>query len=127
MSTIGKLISGACFLLCPMARALAADAAPSGSLDFQTFAVLAGTILALFALAWAARKYGPYSRVKKALGLDVVGQVPVGIKANITLVRVGRSMLLLGVTQNHVNLIKDLGEGDFEKAVIDAENSGGVN
>ncbi len=126
MSTTRKLLSVICFLLYPMVNAGAANAAPATGVGFQTFAVLTGAIIALFALAWAARKYGPYARVKKALGLDVVGQVPVGIKANITLVRVGKSMLLLGVTQNRVCLIKDLGEGDFEKAITDAEFPGGL-
>ncbi|HQG30983.1 MAG TPA: flagellar biosynthetic protein FliO [Deltaproteobacteria bacterium] len=83
----------------------------------KPFVVLIGTIAALFALAWAARKYGPYSKVKKALGLDILGQMPVGAKAHLALVRVGKSILLLGVTQNHVSLIKDLKAGDFEETI----------
>ncbi len=83
----------------------------------RAFIVLIVTIAALFALAWAARKYGPYSKVKKALGLDILGQMPVGSKAHLALVRVGKSILLLGVTQNHVSLIKDLKAGDFEETI----------
>lgn len=126
MNTWKTPASVVCFLLYPVMNAGSANAAPSSGVGFQAFAVLAGAIIALFALAWAARKYGPYARVKKALGLDVVGQVPVGMKANITLVRVGKSMLVLGVTQNRVCLIKDLGEGDFEKAINEAEFPGGI-
>lgn len=90
----------------------------------RTFTVLVGVIIALFVLAWAARKYGPYARVKKSIGLDVIGQVPVGVKANLALVRVGKSILLLGVTQNQISFLKDLEQGDFEKAVTEAENRG---
>ena len=91
----------------------------------RTFFVLIGTIAALFALAWAARKYGPYARVKKALGLDILGQMPVGSKAHLALVRVGKSILLLGVTQNQVSLIKDLKEGDFEETIAAIEKREG--
>jgi flagellar biosynthetic protein FliO len=91
----------------------------------RTFFALIGTIAALFALAWAARKYGPYSKVKKALGIDILGQMPVGAKAHIALVRVGKSILLLGVTQNNVSLIKDLQTGDFEETVAGMEKQGG--
>jgi flagellar biogenesis protein FliO len=47
-------------------------------------------------------------------------QVPVGARANLALVRVGRSVLLIGVTQNTVTLIKDLEQGDFEKTIQEA-------
>lgn len=93
--------------------------------NVKTFVVLIGTIAALFALAWAARKYGPYAKVKKALGLDILGQMPVGAKAHLALVRVGKSILLLGVTQNHVSLIKDLKAGDFEETIAGIEKQEG--
>ncbi|HQA71080.1 MAG TPA: flagellar biosynthetic protein FliO [Deltaproteobacteria bacterium] len=98
---------------------LAADSAPVG-LSVRTFAVLIGAIAGLFALAWAAKKYGPYARVRRSIGLDIIGQVPVGARANLALVRVGRSVLLIGVTQNTVTLIKDLEQGDFEKTIQEA-------
>lgn len=91
----------------------------------RTFVVLAGTIAVLFALAWAARKYGPYAKVKRALGLDILGQMPVGAKAHLALVRVGKSILLLGVTQNNVSLIKDLKTGDFEEIMAGTEKQEG--
>jgi flagellar biosynthetic protein FliO len=106
------------------ADAAAGDAAPS-AVGFRTFAVLIGTVCALFALAWAARKYGPYARVKKSLGLNVIGQVGVGPRAHLSLVRVGNSVLLLGVTQNQVSLIKDLAGSDFDKVFTQAETQGG--
>jgi flagellar biosynthetic protein FliO len=101
-----------------------ADAGPA-AVGFRTFAVLIGTVCALFALAWAARKYGPYARVKRSMGLDVVGQIPVGPKAHLSLVRVGKSILLLGVTQNQVSFIKEIEGSDFDKAFNQAQSLGG--
>ena len=87
--------------------------------------MLIGTVIALFALAWAARQYGPYARVKRSMGLDVVGQIPVGAKAHLSLVRVGRSILVLGVTQNQVSLVKELEGSEFDKAFEQAQTEGG--
>jgi len=108
-----------------LAPAVNASAAASGDLGFRTFAVLIGTVIALFALAWAARKYGPYARVKRSMGLDVVGQIPVGAKAHLSLVRVGKSILVLGVTQNQVSLVKELEGSEFDKAFEQAQTEGG--
>jgi flagellar biogenesis protein FliO len=68
-------------------------------------------------LAWALKTYGPTARIRKSSGLDIMGQMPLNPKAGLALVRAGKTMLLLGVTQNQVNLIKDLGEDGFEKAL----------
>ena len=59
---------------------LAADGGPVG-LSVRTFAVLIGAIAGLFALAWAAKKYGPYARLKRSIGLDLMDQVPAGARA----------------------------------------------
>ncbi|HNY65724.1 MAG TPA: flagellar biosynthetic protein FliO [Deltaproteobacteria bacterium] len=112
-------------LLLTAADACAGETGPA-AIGFRTFAVLIGTVCALFALAWAARKYGPYARVKRGLGLSLIGQIPVGPRAHLTLVRVGRSVLLLGVTQNQVSLIKDLEGSDFDAVFTQAENKGGA-
>lgn len=82
-----------------------------------TFSVTLLFILVLGAAAWALKKYGPMARVRKSTGLDVVGRMPLGPKATLALVRVGKTILLLGITQNQINLIKDLGENPFEKAM----------
>ena len=120
MKRIGVLLTLLTFLLAAAGPSLAAEGATDG-MGFRTFAVLIGVIVGLFALAWAAKKYGPYARVRKAIGLDILGQVPVGPRAHLTMVRVGKSILLLGVTQNTVSLIKDLEQGDFEKIISEME------
>lgn len=124
MRGLRTAIACAALLLAPDVNAAAAASA-SGDLGFRTFAVLVGTVIALFALAWAARKYGPYARVKRSMGLDVVGQIPVGAKAHLSLVRVGRSILVLGVTQNQVSLVKELEGSEFDKAFEQAQTEGG--
>ncbi|MGC9324894.1 MAG: flagellar biosynthetic protein FliO [Desulfomonilia bacterium] len=97
---------------------LAADV-PVAGVSLRAITALIGVMALLFFLAWALKKYGPVARVKKNLGLDILGQMAIGAKAHLALVRVGRSILLLGVTQNTVSLIKDLEEGEFEKALED--------
>ena len=120
MKRLGALLTLLSILLAAAVPSLAADSAPA-AMGFRTFTVLIGVIVGLFALAWAAKKYGPYARVKKTIGLDILGQVPVGPRAHLTMVRVGRSILLLGVTQNTVSLIKDLEQGDFEKVISEVD------
>jgi flagellar protein FliO/FliZ len=77
-------------------------------------------IALMFGLAWAMKRYGPVARASRSTGLTVIGQVALNPKANLALVRAGKSILLLGVTQESINLIKDLGEGDFEKALSES-------
>ncbi|MEA2101246.1 MAG: flagellar biosynthetic protein FliO [Thermodesulfobacteriota bacterium] len=78
-------------------------------------------IIALFAVAWALKRYGPLARVRRSTGLDIIGQVPLNTKANLALVRVGKEIVLVGVTQNSITLIKDLGEDGFENALSRSE------
>ncbi len=120
MKRLGVLLTPLTVLLAAAGPSLAADGSPDG-MGFRTFAVLVGVIVGLFALAWAAKKYGPYARVRKTIGLNILGQVPVGPRAHLTMVRVGKSILLLGVTQNTVSLIKDLEQGDFEKVISEVD------
>lgn len=83
----------------------------------KTFGVALLFIALLGAAAWALKTYGPVARMRRTTGLDVVGRMPLTPKAGLALVQVGKTLLLVGVTQNQVNLIKDLGEIPFEKAV----------
>jgi flagellar biosynthetic protein FliO len=80
----------------------------------------------MFALAWALKRYGPMAKVKKSLGLDILGQVSLGARVNIALIRVGKSVLLIGVTANTVSLLKDMDEGDFEKSLSQATGQTGA-
>ena len=120
--------SGACivFLLGYAGPLLAADNGMAGT-GLRTAVSLLLVIALMFGLAWVIKRYGPVARARKTFGLDVLGQVSVGAKANLALVRVGRSILLLGVTSNSVNLIKDIEQGDFDKSLSEFTTSTGTH
>lgn len=105
-----------CTLMLSPGMALAAgQTAPE--IGVKSFGVTFVFILVLGLVAWALKTYGPSARIRKSSGLDIVGQMPLNPKSSLALVRAGKNLLLLGVTQNQVNLIKDLGEDHFEKAL----------
>ncbi len=116
MRTPLKSIPIVLFLAAPAGPVLAAEGETS-VISSQALFMLIVIVLGLFVLAWALKKYGPVARVKKSLGLDILGQVALSTKANLALVRVGKSILLIGVTQNNVSLIKDLEQGEFDKTM----------
>ena len=113
MKHVTTLIS--LLVLCP--GIALAGGQPASDLGFKSFGVAVVFIIALGLMAWALKTYGPAARVRKSSGLDIVGRVPLGPKSGLALVRVGSNLLLIGVTQEQVNLIKDLGEHGFEKAM----------
>jgi len=76
--------------------------------------VLFVVVFLLILLAWALKRYGPVAKAKKALGLDILGQIALNTKASLALVRVEKSLLLVGVTYNSIVLIKDLGKDKFD-------------
>lgn len=115
MKKIGGGLLGLSMSFAPLS-ALAADQ-PAVGLGLKAFSIVLFFILILGVFAWALKRYGPVARVKRSMGLDILGQMPLSTKATLALVRVGNSLLLLGVTHNHVSLIKELGETSFEKAV----------
>jgi flagellar protein FliO/FliZ len=106
-------------LLCLLSYGQPLLAAEAGAMStgLRAAASLLLVIGLMFALAWAVRRYGPVARVRKSLGLDVLGQVAVGNRASLALIRVGRSVLLIGVTASAVTLLKDMQEGDFEHSL----------
>jgi len=104
----------ACSMTSPV---LAAAQADTGAVGFRSVLILVIVVAGLFVLAWALKKYGPTARVKKSLGLDVLGQVALNAKANLALVRVGTSVVLIGVTQNNITMIKELEQSEFDKAI----------
>lgn len=114
------------FVLTVMAIPAAAAEGEMAATGFRAFFFLMVIVAGLFLLAWALKKYGPVARVKKSLGLNVLGQVALSAKANLALIRVGKSILLVGVTQNNISLIKDLEEGEFEKAIEEFQTDRGT-
>ncbi len=104
----------------PVLPLWAAQGAPAASGALRSAAALAIVVALMFALAWAVRRFGPVTRTGKNLGLSVLGQVHLGPKTALALVRVGKSVLLVGVTSSSVNLIKDLDADRFEEGLTAA-------
>ena len=103
----GSLLTAGIFLLGTVpAWAGEGDFTAGGGTSLALLVIL---VLALFGLAWGLKRFGPLARVKKTLGLTVVGQLPLNQKASLALVRIGQTMLLVGVTAQTVTLVKDLG------------------
>jgi len=110
------------FLLMPL-DAFAGDI-PFVGATAKMFVVLLIMVLVLVSLGWIMKKYGPIAKVRKTMGFEVVGQVPLNPKASLALVKVGKSSILIGVTHYGVTLIKDLGENTFD-AFVNRSGSGG--
>lgn len=106
------------FLFGPAGPLFAVESGMAGT-GLRAAASLLLVIALMFGLAWVIKRYGPVARARKTFGLDVLGQVSVGAKASVALVRVGRSVLILGVTSNSVNLLKDIEQGDFDRSLSD--------
>jgi flagellar protein FliO/FliZ len=96
------------------------------STGLRTVSSLVLIIALMFVLAWALKRYGPMAKAKKSFGLDILGQVSLGARVNLALIRVGRSVLLVGVTANQVSLLKDMEEGAFEKSLSQAQQDTGA-
>ncbi|MGO9147446.1 MAG: FliO/MopB family protein [Desulfomonilia bacterium] len=105
----------------------ASESGGMASTGLRAIASLVLIIALMFTLAWAFKRYGPISRVKKSFGLDILGQVNLGAKVNLALIRVGKSILLIGVTANAVSLLKDMEEGDFEKSLSQVTSQTGAH
>ncbi|MCD6569294.1 MAG: flagellar biosynthetic protein FliO [Deltaproteobacteria bacterium] len=85
--------------------------------SIKMFSVLFIIVFLLVLLAWGLKRYGPVAKAKKALGLDILGQIALNTKASLALVRVGKSLLLIGVTYNSIVLIKDLSRDKFDDTI----------
>lgn len=117
MSCLKK--TGLCLFLVLYALPLHAEDTGMAMAGVKTVFSLLLIIALMFGLAWVVKKYGPIARANKSFGLTVIGQVALNARANLALVRAGKSILLLGVTQDSINLIKDLEEGEFEKSLTE--------
>ena len=103
--------------------ALAADG-PTGPswLNILMLVIVMGLLLAG---AWAAKKYGPVAGVKKTMGIEVLGQVPLNQKAGIALVKTGNQVMVLGLTSERISLLKEMPLSEFtlEQADQPQENA----
>jgi flagellar biosynthetic protein FliO len=82
---------------------------------------LAVVLVLFFFLSRLLRKYLGRETVTKHL--EVTDRLPLGINKELFIVRVGKQFLLLGVTNNNVNLLKEIKDqetvNDFEESAKD--------
>jgi flagellar biogenesis protein FliO len=75
----------------------------------QTAAALVFVILLIVATAFVLRK-----KQNRAGFMNIVGYQPFGPKKGVAALRVGKEVLILGVTSNEMRLLKTFGEGELE-------------
>ena len=69
-------------------------------------------LAAVFAVAWMTRRLRTLGTGNSAT-LEVVSQVALGARERAVIVRVGQTLLLLGVAPGRVNLLQQLPEGSM--------------
>ncbi|WP_062262691.1 flagellar biosynthetic protein FliO [Endozoicomonas arenosclerae] len=92
--------------------AAVAEAEPEKAADLsltQVIAPLFFVILLIFALAWIVKKLN-IGTPAIGQGIKVISSIPVSSQARVCLIRVGEKDILLGVTNQQVNLIQTFDE-----------------
>ncbi|GAB6037803.1 hypothetical protein JCM15519_23620 [Fundidesulfovibrio butyratiphilus] len=90
-------------------------------------------ILGVILLAyWMLRRFGPKFGLKRpggAYGLRLEGHLPLGPKKNIMVVRFLNKLLVLGVTEQSINVLTEVDQNDdssdFASALAGARAAGG--
>lgn len=120
MRTLRPSVAAACWCAClaahadearPFAAPAASPAGPAGGVGQLGEVTLAlGVVLAaIFAVAWLVRRVrGTAGRA--AAQLDVLAEVPLGVKERAVLLRVGSTQLLIGVAPGRVSTLHVLAE-----------------
>ena len=96
-------------------------ALPAAEVGLASVLKTAGALFLILAILfigfWFLRKYGPalgVGGVKKA-GLELIGQLPLGPKRGLAVVRFEGRTLVLGVTEHQINLVAELPENGLAK------------
>ncbi|WP_246287822.1 flagellar biosynthetic protein FliO [Desulfolutivibrio sulfoxidireducens] len=87
----------------------------------------------IFVAFWLIKRFGPRMGLAvsgKNSGLKFLGQLPLGPKRSLVLVRFLNKVLVLGVTEHSINLITEIDEShdretDFANALSRADPPGG--
>jgi len=91
-------------------QAVTAPTAPTaGGLAQVTFALLI-VLVAIFAVAWIARRMRGFSNRVAGGSIDVLADIPLGQKERAVLLKVGPKQILLGVAPGRVNTLHVLEE-----------------
>jgi flagellar protein FliO/FliZ len=87
----------------------------------------------IFAAFWLIKRFGPRMGLAvsgKHSGLTFMGQLPLGPKRSVVLVRFLNKVMVLGVTEHSINLLTEIDEShdretDFASALSRADPSDG--
>ena len=91
-------------------QAVTAPTAPTaGGLAQVTFALVV-VLIAIFAVAWVARRMRGFSNRVVGGSIDILADVPLGQKERAVLLKVGPKQILLGVAPGRVNTLHVLEE-----------------
>lgn len=91
-------------------QTVTAPTAPTaGGLAQVTFALLI-VLIAIFAVAWIARRMRGFSNRVAGGSIDVLADIPLGQKERAVLLKVGPKQILLGVAPGRVNTLHVLEE-----------------
>ncbi len=92
---------------------------------FKTAGALFFILAIIFIGVWALKRYGPAIGMGglKNAGLELLGQLPLGPKRGLAVVRFQDRTLVLGVTEHQINLVAEM---DSDQTQGDSSlNSGG--
>ncbi|OPZ59861.1 MAG: Flagellar biosynthesis protein, FliO [Deltaproteobacteria bacterium ADurb.Bin510] len=110
-----KPVALATLLLLAASPVWAAQAADGpGWLNLVLLLIVMGLLLVG---AWAARKYGPVAGVRKNLGVELLGRVPLNQKSGLALVRAGNQVMVLGLTAERISLLKEMPLSEFKESL----------
>ncbi len=77
----------------------------------QMIAVLGGVILLIILFGYLMKK----KQTKSGVLINVVSYHPFGPRKGVAALKMGREVLLLGITQNDIKLLKSFSENEFEE------------
>lgn len=93
----------------------AAQALPGPDLSVEWVKMMGGLLLLLGVLLfayWLLKRYGPRAGLSmfKRGGLALEGQLPLGQRKSVVVVRFLNKLMVLGVTENAINLLTEVDE-----------------
>jgi len=77
----------------------------------QMLAALGGVVLLIILFGYLMKK----RQIRSGVLINVVSYHPFGPRKGVAALKMGREVLLLGITQNDIKLLKAFNENDFEE------------
>lgn len=100
---------------------MSAPPLPGAELGFSSLLKTGSALFFILAMIffgfWIIRRYGDKFGVGglKRAGMEILGQLPLGPKRHLTVVRYRGRLLVLGVTEHSVNLVTEIRETESKE------------